>query len=105
MEVKSEDIKVIITANGWTIIGIIDNPDYGVWNENELVTLNYPFRLIPLDRSVAFAALVAKEEWVTISMKGAMEVKPNSQLKDLYKKYYEQEFGSGIIIPTNKVIV
>jgi hypothetical protein len=101
LDIKKEDIRVIITASGAVFVG----------QETEAsapgkLKLDYPFRFINDQASgvVSVAAPVFREDWIVIDMAGAIECAVNQTVEDLYRKYCQQIFG-GIIMPEEKKII
>lgn len=121
MDIKKEDIRVIITASGAVFVGqelekeeAVEPVDSG-FNGNTMIgvslksnktKLTYPFRFINDQASgvVSVAAPVFREDWIIIDMAGAIECAVNQTVEDLYRKYCQQFFG-GIIMPEEKKII
>lgn len=101
MAVDISNIRLFITNQGY-IIGEGTHED-----ENFFVTMKHPLRLVPRDDGhLGIAALLIKEEWVTLSRSNSMEIDVPNGLVDLYVEYEKKIHDpSPIIMPNSGNIV
>lgn len=99
MAVTVDRIRLFVTNMGF-IIGeqtAIDDDGY--------VVLKHPLRLVPGgDGKLGIAAILIKEEWVTLNRIQCLEIDVSAGLLDLYVEY-EQKIHGSIILPASGGIV
>jgi hypothetical protein len=100
LEIQKENIKIFVTSNGSVLIGQYD------YEENNIIVLKYPFRVIPMQGGIQVGSILSDEEtWVKIEKSGTMEMEVGKKMEDTYVKYCNKIFGSGLVLPAEKRII
>lgn len=100
MAIDRDKIRMYI-VDGAPIIGEINS------ESNDVIELNYPFRIVPDGKgNIQIAAIFLKEEWIKIYPGSCtlMALSVPENMKDVYIKY-QQEAWSTIILPNQSGII